>query len=91
MKVIAKTNNGFILSATQGEVTAIASAMAGYSVSDKAAIGDDLSASDFSSLIERVRNFSSSYEYSNFVDRVEEFNKAVDDMKASVESAGKVI
>jgi len=90
MRVLAKTDSGFILTATASEVNNIARAMAGFTSDTDVGIGDELSASDFSSVIDKIRKITASYEYKEANRTIDKFNECLDDLRHTLATLGKI-
>lgn len=78
MKIIAKTDDGFIISANRQEVKEILSSVNGKEP-DKIDIGQKIPAIDYSSSIKKVKSLHTNYSFNKvrcgIVDLVESFDK----------------
>lgn len=74
MKIIASTTSGFLIEATEYEVTAILTAVSKKPTKENTIkIGDNIPAYDYAAMITRCKDFANSYsfkEYKNYIERV---------------------
>ena len=87
MEIIAKTTNGYILTATESELKAIFSAVS-KPITDKNPIniGDKIPAYDYSAVIEKCKEFKSSYDFRQLKSATEKVTTVVSGYIASIES-----
>ena len=86
MEIIAKTNTGFVITATGSEVVEILTAILGKAP-DKVDIGQKIPAIDYASTIRKISALSAKYEWTTLLSKVGDFNKEVEKLKNAVESA----
>lgn len=63
MEIIGKTNNGFIINATEEEVKDILKAVFGNVKKDDIDVGCKIPAYDYTSVVRSIKEFRASYEY----------------------------
>ncbi len=90
MEIIAKSKNGFLIAASEREVSEILTAVSGKAP-DKLEIGQKIPAIDYASTITKVRALGDSYEFKALVERTAKFNAAIEELTAAVREAGNVI
>lgn len=87
MNVIAKTNDGYILSATQKELEAIFSAVSKPVTKDNAiGIGDKIPAYDYAAIIEKCKSVKDSYDFKQLRDKTAALSSSVSEYVSSIES-----
>lgn len=75
MKIVAKTADGFLITATDSEVTGI---LTSFGIdSPKPAIGQTIPAGDFCERIESLKKFQSSYEFRHLKESAEKLTRHV--------------
>ncbi len=89
MKIIAKTEEGYLISAKEKEVQEILRAVSG-NLPDKIDIGQRLPAIDYATTITKVKTLSGNYDFSMMFERLETFYKTANDLKQVVENAGNI-
>jgi hypothetical protein len=86
MEIIAKTNNGYILSASETDVREILAAVMG-SAPKEIPIGQKIPAIDYSSTIRKIGALKTNYTWTSLLAKVTDFNDMVDNLKNAVDSA----
>lgn len=89
MEIIAKTAQGFILTATANEVDEILSAIMGKKP-EKVEIGQKIPAIDYASTIRKISSLGQLYDWKQLLAKVDDFNKVVENLKIAVESAANL-
>ena len=71
MQVIAKTSEGYLVSATQEEISAIMASVS-KPINDKnpIAIGDKIPAYDYAAMIQKCKAFKNSYDFRQYKESV---------------------
>ena len=88
MKVIAKTNQGFLIEGTDYEVKAILDAVQGPV--EKIGIGQKLPAIDYAATIRRFSKLSKEYDYEQLISRADNFLATLHELKEAVENAANL-
>lgn len=89
MEVIAKTNDGYLISASEAEVMAITRASQG-SCPEKIANGHKLPAFDYASIITKARSINDNYNYRQMLDRFEKFQDELAYLKKTIDAASDI-
>ena len=89
MEIIAKTNQGFVITATGQEVVEILTAILGKAP-EKVDIGQKIPAIDYASTIRKIGALSAKYEWTSLLTKVDDFNKEIENLKKAVESAANL-
>ena len=89
MEIIAKTESGCLIQATNEEVTEILRAVNGTPPED-IAIGQRLPAIDYAATITKIRTLQDDYIYKAMLDRIENFFNEVDLLKFAVAKASAI-
>ncbi len=88
MKIIAKTTEGFLITATTKEVEEILGAVNG-TVPEAIEIGQKIPAIDYAATIKKLKTIPKNYEYKRMCECADDFREALDSMKVSVEEYSK--
>jgi hypothetical protein len=89
MEIIGKTNQGFIINATKGEVEEILSAILGE-VPKEIHIGQKIPAIDYASTIRKIKALHTNTTFQYMLDYMEKFNSQVEGLKKAVQSAASL-
>lgn len=89
MEIIAKTNQGVLISATENEVKEILNAVSGQKPKD-IEIGQKIPAIDYSTTIVKIKTLSENTYFKDLVRYASYFTKHVDDLTKVVGDAGKI-
>lgn len=88
MKIVAQTNDGFLLSASQQELISL---LTSFGVKDaKPQIGQEVPAADFARNITHLKNFGNSYDFSTLKEKLKHLNDAVNSVESQLEVVSKV-
>lgn len=83
MKIIAENQNGFIIEASKDEIKSILSC---FQSEPKPKVGDVIPSADYSGSIQKAKTFKDSYDYRNFKEKINTFNKNASEIISSIES-----
>ncbi len=89
MKIVAKTEDGFLISATTFDVTEILRAVYGK-VSDSIEIGQKIPAIDYATTITKLNQLSDNYSYTELLKEASSFAREVEKLKLVVEGTAKI-
>jgi hypothetical protein len=88
MKIVAQTNEGFLINATEHEIKAL---LTSFGVKDpKPQIGIEIPAADFSRSINVIKTFAGSYDYKHLKEAVAGLQNAVKDVDNQLELVSRV-
>lgn len=91
MKVIAKTENGVLIEATNEEVQEIHSSVTGNTIEAKQiVVGMKLPAIDYAASIKKVRTLASNYELSVVEEKLKRFVTYYEELKTSIKKASEI-
>jgi effector-binding domain-containing protein len=83
MEIIGKTENGFLIQATNQEVKNIISAVIGK-VPEKIGIGQKLPAIDYAATITKIKTLSEDYDFTQIYLKLENFKETAEKLKEVV-------
>jgi len=89
MKVVAETENGFLIEATKSEVKDILGAVYGTPPKE-ITIGQKIPAIDYASTIQKINILSSDYNFKNIFLELDSFTKHAAALKETVERASSI-
>lgn len=89
MEVIAKTKDGLMISATEGEVCQILKSVTGNDW-NKIEIGQKIPAIDYSSSIIKLKTIKESYGFKNLGERIDEITDSYTRLSNAVEMVSKI-
>jgi len=89
MEIIAKTEKGCLIHATDIEVQAILKAVSGI-LPEKLNIGQKIPAIDYASTIIKVKALKDNYIYTLMIDKINSFNKEVTILTETVLKASEI-
>ena len=89
MKVVAKTDSGFLIEATGNEIAEIVTSVTGAKPKE-IKIGQKIPAIDYASTITKIKTLSNNFHYKRLFEAVEGFKDAADNLKESVENAASI-
>ena len=89
MEIIAKTDDGCLIMASDREVKEILRSVSGK-VPDELSIGQKIPAIDYASTITQVKALGDDYDYRQLLQKVEVFNRAIDSLKESIQNASLI-
>jgi len=89
MEIIAKTDNGFLITGTTEEVEEILRAVQG-TCPEKITIGQRIPAIDYSATITKLKNLPKEYNYCQLIKSAKKFGKMVDGLQKAVDEATKI-
>jgi hypothetical protein len=88
MKIAAKTNEGFLIHATEQELKSI---LTSFGMKDpEPKIGMEIPASDFYRQVNNLKNFGSSYDFNLLKEKVKTLSTAIDSVDNQLEAVSKV-
>jgi hypothetical protein len=90
MKVIAKTDNGFLIEAEEAEIKEILNSVNGEGVIKEIKIGQKIPAIDYASSIRKIKSLKDNYHYKNIISSLDAFNAAIENLNSAVENANKI-
>jgi len=89
MEIIAKTEDGYLITAKTKEVQEILKAVNG-NLPDNLDIGQKLPAIDYANTITKVKALKDDYNFGLIFDKLENFCKTANELKSVVENAGTI-
>lgn len=89
MEIIAKTNSGVMIQATEAEVKEIINAVTGKKP-EKIEIGQKIPAIDYASTITKIKTLSSDYNFTELLNRSKQFIDKVSELKETVDNAKNI-
>ena len=89
MEVVAKTKEKFLIEATEGELKEIINAVIGKKPGS-IEIGQKIPAIDYASSITKLKLLKKSYQFTNMINRIKEFNDSVTSIIEGVENASNI-
>ena len=89
MEIIATTKDGCLIQATAEEVKEILNAVSGQRPKELK-IGQKIPAIDYASTIKKVKSLAQTHAFTTMVYQVEKFNREMEQMKNTIEDAGKI-
>lgn len=89
MEIVAKTTNGVLITATNGEVNEILRSVNGRAP-EKIEIGQKIPAIDYAGSITKIKTIKDSYDFKHLSEKVHEFADSFLSLKASVENASTI-
>jgi len=89
MKIIATTNEGVLIEATQEEVKEILNAVTGKRP-EKLNIGDKIPAIDYASTISKIKQLKSTTAFVNLISYANNFSTMLEVLKEKVDSASNI-
>lgn len=89
MKIIALTNGGCLIEATEAEVKEIMRSVTGETPKE-IRVGQKIPAIDYASTITKIKKLKSDYDFNNLINRVNEFKETTDALQKVVEKASNI-
>ena len=89
MEVIAQTNGGYLLQATQGELMEIINAVTG-SKPDKINIGQKIPAIDYAGTIKKIKSLKEEYNFTNLISNAKSVYNTAMSLQKAVEDAASI-
>ena len=89
MKIIAKTNDGYLISASENELKEILTSVSGVRPKELD-IGQKIPAIDYATTISKIKSLEHDYNFKNLVERVGTFANQFELLKASVLNASNI-
>jgi len=89
MKVIAKTEQGYLIEATDNEIKEISKAVTGQRL-DKVEIGMKLPAIDYAGTITKIKTLRGSSEFINLESKIKDFVETFDKLRTVVKEASEI-
>lgn len=86
MKIVAKTEKGFLVSATLTEIESILSAVIGKDGTN-IQIGQKIPAIDYAATITKIKMLYKNYAFQQIFSRLEAFNETAEELKNVIEQA----
>ena len=84
MEIIAKTDSGYLVSATESEVRAITKAVQG-NCPEKIVNGHKMPAFDYAALITKARSLNENHNYQYMLERWGKFQDELDELKQAID------
>lgn len=89
MQIIAKTEDGFLITAKKNEVTEILKAISG-NTPEMIQIGQKLPAIDYALTITKIKGLKEDFDFNEIFERLDKFCETANKLKQSVENAGSI-
>lgn len=89
MKIIAKTNNGALIEATDDEIEAIITSVTG-NTPEKIAVGQKIPAIDYAGTIQKIQALKKDYDFQRLCSSAVTVLETVEELKLAVETAAKI-
>ncbi|RLD60927.1 MAG: hypothetical protein DRJ01_08840 [Bacteroidetes bacterium] len=90
MEIVAKTNQGVLISATENEVKQILNAVMGADEKRTVGIGQKLPAIDYAATILKIKSLHKDYDFKQLISYTKIFVKTVEKLNSTVEAAKAV-
>ena len=89
MEIIAKTTQGFLITATKSETEEILRSVVG-SIPKEIEIGQKIPAIDYAATITKLKELPKVYEYRQLIQSAERFVEVINELKITVENSTKI-
>ena len=89
MKIIAKTNDGCLISASENELKEILTSVSGVRPKELE-IGQKIPAIDYATTISKIKGLEHNYDYKNMISKIDEFTNIFETLKLSVTNASNI-